>query len=127
MTDSSCGGRRKKSTGSKSPRGQKKQPYTFLSFCLLKQLITGSWLNMLGSVLRYVGVLNCIPKWAVFPMVMGGQTLCAFAQPLVIFAPTKLAALWFPDYQRATANMMASMGNLFTHSSCFIWYLFLCT
>lgn len=89
------------------------------------QLIMGSWLNMLGSVLRYVGVLNCIPEWAVFPMVMGGQTLCAFAQPLVIFAPTKLAALWFPDHQRATANMMASMGNLLTHSSCLIWHLFL--
>ncbi|XP_067246086.1 solute carrier family 49 member A3 isoform X2 [Chanodichthys erythropterus] len=74
-------------------------------------LIMGSWLNMLGSVLRYVGVLNCIPEWAVFPMVMGGQTLCAFAQPLVIFAPTKLAALWFPDHQRATANTMASMAN----------------
>ncbi|XP_067313219.1 solute carrier family 49 member A3 isoform X2 [Pseudorasbora parva] len=74
-------------------------------------LIMGSWLNMLGSVLRFVGVLSCIPERAVFPMVMGGQSLCAFAQPLVIFAPTKLAALWFPDHQRATANMMASMAN----------------
>ncbi|CAM4616768.1 hypothetical protein PO909_007186 [Leuciscus waleckii] len=74
-------------------------------------LIMGSWLNMLGSVLRLVGVLKCIPERAVFPMVMGGQTLCAFAQPLIIFAPTKLAALWFPDHQRATANMMASMAN----------------
>lgn len=74
----------------------------------------GSWLNMLGAILRVIGMLSCIPERAMFPMVMGGQTLCAFAQPLVIFAPTKLAALWFPDHQRATANMMASMGNLFT-------------
>lgn len=74
-------------------------------------LILGSWLNMLGSVLRVVGVLSWIPQWAVFPMVMGGQTLCALAQPLVIFAPTKLAALWFPDDQRATANTIASMAN----------------
>uniref|UniRef100_A0A8C1LAK3 Solute carrier family 49 member 3 n=1 Tax=Cyprinus carpio TaxID=7962 RepID=A0A8C1LAK3_CYPCA len=77
-------------------------------------LIMGSWLNMLGAILRVIGMLSCIPERAMFPMVMGGQTLCAFAQPLVIFAPTKLAALWFPDHQRATANMMASMGNLFT-------------
>ncbi|XP_026136154.1 solute carrier family 49 member A3 [Carassius auratus] len=74
-------------------------------------LIMGSWLNMLGAILRVIGVLNCIPEWAIFPMVMGGQTLCALAQPLVIFAPTKLAAIWFPDHQRATANMMASMAN----------------
>uniref|UniRef100_A0A671KS73 Major facilitator superfamily domain-containing protein 7-like n=1 Tax=Sinocyclocheilus anshuiensis TaxID=1608454 RepID=A0A671KS73_9TELE len=74
-------------------------------------LIMGSWLNMLGAILRVIGMLSCIPERAIFPMVMGGQTLCAFAQPFVIFAPTKLAALWFPDHQRATANMMASMAN----------------
>uniref|UniRef100_A0A671Q5G0 Solute carrier family 49 member 3 n=1 Tax=Sinocyclocheilus anshuiensis TaxID=1608454 RepID=A0A671Q5G0_9TELE len=84
-------------------------------------LIMGSWLNMLGAILRVIGMINCIPEWAMFPMVMGGQTLCAFAQPLVIFAPTKLAALWFPEHQRATANMMASMGNLF-YSSYLICY-----
>ncbi|KAM7389365.1 hypothetical protein PAMP_023349 [Pampus punctatissimus] len=42
---------------------------------------------------------------------MLGQTLGALAQPLIIFTPTKLAALWFPDHQRATANMIASMSN----------------
>ncbi|KAK2890900.1 hypothetical protein QQF64_007019 [Cirrhinus molitorella] len=74
-------------------------------------LIMGSWLNMLGAILRVIGMLSSIPERAMFPIVMGGQTLCALAQPLVIFAPTKLAALWFPDHQRATANMMASMAN----------------
>lgn len=74
---------------------------------------------MLGSILRVVGILSWIPQWAVFPMVMGGQTLCALAQTLIIFSPTKLAALWFPDDQRATANMIASMGNVFTNSSYF--------
>lgn len=74
-------------------------------------LILGSWLNMLGSILRVVGILSWIPQWAVFPIVMGGQTLCGLAQTLIIFSPTKLAALWFPDDQRATANMIASMAN----------------
>ncbi|KAK6298995.1 hypothetical protein J4Q44_G00305050 [Coregonus suidteri] len=74
-------------------------------------LVLGSWLNMLGAVLRFVGVLGSIPSAAKFPVVMGGQTLCALAQPLVIFTPTKLAALWFPEHQRATANMIASMSN----------------
>ncbi|XP_061749305.1 solute carrier family 49 member A3-like [Nerophis ophidion] len=44
-------------------------------------------------------------------VVFFGQTLAAVAQPLIIFTPTKMAALWFPDHQRATANMMASMAN----------------
>ncbi|XP_036407290.1 solute carrier family 49 member A3-like [Megalops cyprinoides] len=75
-------------------------------------LILGSWLNMAGSGLRYLSVLESLPAGVrYFPLLMGGQTLCALAQTLVIFSPTKLAALWFPEHQRATANMVASMSN----------------
>lgn len=45
-----------------------------------------------------------------YPILLLGQTLAACAQPFVMFAPTKLAALWFAGNQRATANMLASMG-----------------
>lgn len=76
---------------------------------MLIQMILGSWLNMAGSVVRVVGVLSYLPEYTMFPVVMAGQTLCSLAQPLVIFSPTKLAALWFPEHQRATANMIASM------------------
>ncbi|XP_077435045.1 solute carrier family 49 member A3 [Vanacampus margaritifer] len=74
-------------------------------------LILGSWLNMFGSITRIMGG----PPGAVFSIhyavVMLGQTLAAVAQPLIIFTPTKMAALWFPDHQRATANTIASMAN----------------
>lgn len=66
---------------------------------------------MLGALLRYLGTLPWVGYKFQFPTVMLGQTLGALAQPLIIFAPTKLAALWFPDCQRATANMIACMGN----------------
>uniref|UniRef100_A0A3Q2GNB3 Solute carrier family 49 member 3 n=1 Tax=Cyprinodon variegatus TaxID=28743 RepID=A0A3Q2GNB3_CYPVA len=69
-------------------------------------LILGSWLNMLGALLRFLGTLPWVGYKFQFPTVMLGQTLGALAQPLIIFAPTKLAALWFPDCQRATANMI---------------------
>ncbi|XP_053735705.1 solute carrier family 49 member A3 [Synchiropus splendidus] len=69
-------------------------------------LILGAWLNMLGGFVRVIGAV-----WPSFPVVMSGQTLGALAQPLIIFTPTKLAAHWFPDHQRATANMIASMSN----------------
>ncbi|KAM4622164.1 solute carrier family 49 member A3 [Polymixia lowei] len=74
-------------------------------------LILGSWLNMLGAVLRFVGTVPVLDSQAFYPVVMAGQTVCALAQPLVIFTPTKLAALWFPEHQRATANTIASMSN----------------
>ncbi|KAI4899924.1 hypothetical protein NFI96_019503 [Prochilodus magdalenae] len=92
-------------------------PFSFVTTWMLDTLglrltlILGSWLNMAGGILRVVGVLSYLPDKAMFPVVMTGQTLCALAQPMVIFTPTKLAALWFPENQRATANMIASMSN----------------
>ncbi|KAM3612005.1 uncharacterized protein V6R79_000852 [Siganus canaliculatus] len=74
-------------------------------------LILGSWLNMFGAMVRVCGTQAFQSYPVLFPVVMFGQTLGALAQPLVIFAPTKLAALWFPDHQRATANTIASMSN----------------
>ncbi|XP_036932100.1 solute carrier family 49 member A3 isoform X2 [Acanthopagrus latus] len=74
-------------------------------------LILGSWLNMFGALLRFCGTPLDESYVPLYPVVMLGQTLGAIAQPLIIFTPTKLAALWFPDHQRATANMIASMSN----------------
>uniref|UniRef100_A0A8C4A730 Major facilitator superfamily (MFS) profile domain-containing protein n=1 Tax=Denticeps clupeoides TaxID=299321 RepID=A0A8C4A730_9TELE len=74
-------------------------------------LVLGSWLNMIGSIVRMTGALATVPDWLRFPLVLVGQTVCSLAQPLVIFSPTKLAALWFPEHQRAMANMAASMSN----------------
>ncbi|XP_041845499.1 solute carrier family 49 member A3 isoform X2 [Melanotaenia boesemani] len=74
-------------------------------------LVLGSWLNMLGATLRLFS-LNTTDKYKIeYGAMMLGQTFGALAQPLIIFTPTKLAALWFPDHQRATANTIASMSN----------------
>ncbi|XP_078717452.1 solute carrier family 49 member A3 isoform X1 [Lampetra fluviatilis] len=75
-------------------------------------LVLGSWLNALGSVLRALSDHPLMPTALKgFPLLMTGQTLGALAQPFLLFAPTKLAAVWFPDSQRATANTLASMSN----------------
>ncbi|XP_077387861.1 solute carrier family 49 member A3 isoform X1 [Festucalex cinctus] len=74
-------------------------------------LVLGSWLNMFGGVARVMGGPPGDGFRVDFALVMLGQTLAALAQPLVIFAPTKMAALWFPDKQRAVANSAASMAN----------------
>ena len=86
---------------------------------LFMQLILGSWLNMLGALLRIFGTYESLGLRYPYPLVMSGQTLCAVAQPLVIFAPTKMAALWFSENQRATANMIASMCKLL----CLLFFL----
>ncbi|KAI1239840.1 hypothetical protein IHE44_0011275 [Lamprotornis superbus] len=74
-------------------------------------VVLSAWLNMVGSITRMFSVLKFLSLgsqsyWYLFI----GQCFCALAQPLIIFSPTKLAALWFPDHQRATANMIASMS-----------------
>lgn len=76
---------------------------------LTLQLILGSWLNMFGALLRFFGSLKNLGFHSNYAIVMVGQTLGGLAQPLIFFTPTKLAALWFPEHQRATANMIASM------------------
>ncbi|XP_074505141.1 solute carrier family 49 member A3 [Sebastes fasciatus] len=80
---------------------------------LRSTMILGAWLNMLGGLMRFIGAVAppSNDHTDKFYVVMLGQTLGALAQPLIIFAPTKLAALWFPENQRATANMIASMAN----------------
>lgn len=78
------------------------------------QIILGSWLNMLGALTRVCGTLPGQDSTVLFPVVMLGQTIGALAQPLIIFTPTKQAALWFPDNQRTTANVIATMCELFT-------------
>lgn len=75
-------------------------------------VILCAWLNMVGSVIRIFSIISFLNLGSLnFVYLLIGQCLCAMAQPLICFAPTKLAAVWFPDHQRATANMIASMSN----------------
>ncbi|PVD29614.1 hypothetical protein C0Q70_08869 [Pomacea canaliculata] len=55
--------------------------------------------------------LNIFPESSLYPVLLLGQFLAACGQPFIMFVPTKLAALWFPDSQRAIANTLASMAN----------------
>ncbi|XP_060565003.1 solute carrier family 49 member A3-like [Ruditapes philippinarum] len=74
-------------------------------------LILAGWLNGVGSFLRNVSTFDIVPDDTRYTWCLAGQILAACAQPFIMFAPTKLAALWFAGDQRATANMIASMAN----------------
>ncbi|XP_038626104.1 solute carrier family 49 member A3 [Tachyglossus aculeatus] len=75
-------------------------------------ILLSAWFNLIGSIIR---TFPCIQFPDLgrynFTFLFIGQSFCAMAQTLVIFSPTKLAALWFPEHQRATANMISSMSN----------------
>ncbi|CAK8680793.1 unnamed protein product [Clavelina lepadiformis] len=74
-------------------------------------IILSAWLNGVGCVIRVVSAIDGIAPSAKLPLVFTGQIVAAFAQPFVLFAPTKLSALWFKEDQRAISNMLATTGN----------------
>ncbi|CAD5119094.1 DgyrCDS7739 [Dimorphilus gyrociliatus] len=71
-------------------------------------LLLAAYLNVLGSGLRVLA--SFLPKGE-FSIAITGQGIAALAQPLAVFAPTKLSALWFSEHQRTRANTVASMAN----------------
>ncbi|KAK0397283.1 hypothetical protein QR680_002065 [Steinernema hermaphroditum] len=80
-------------------------------FGLRPGCLLGAWVNLSGNVLRVISSLQFVPHTAKFPVVLVGQVLAASAQPFIMYLPTKMAALWFPESQRALANTLASMSN----------------
>ncbi|KAI0211863.1 Solute carrier family 49 member A3 [Lamellibrachia satsuma] len=73
-------------------------------------IVLAAWVNIAGAVLRVVSCLH-ISHDHRFALVLTGQAMAACAQPFMLFAPTKVAAVWFKDTWRATANMIASIAN----------------
>ena len=43
---------------------------------------------------------------------MIGQTITVFAQPFLLYAPTKLAAFWFGPKERAICTTVATIGTM---------------
>lgn len=75
---------------------------------LRRSMLLSAGLNALGAWLRYAGDFTGGAK---LPLLFLGQTLAACAQPVILDSPTPLAAIWFGENERATANMIASVAN----------------
>lgn len=75
-------------------------------------LVASTLLHCICVVLRILS--SCTIQFSVamrlFLLVLA-QTFASFAQPLCMFAPAKLAFMWFPDTQRTTANNIAAIAN----------------
>ncbi|CAE7526049.1 FLVCR1, partial [Symbiodinium necroappetens] len=71
------------------------------------------WALLVGGCLQTFGaILRCLPADAVTAryLVMLGQALAAVGQPFFTDMPPKIAADWFPAYQRVLADTLASLA-----------------
>lgn len=80
------------------------------TFGLRLSVILGSWLNGVGCIIRLLSAVEAFDD-AKLALAFTGQTVAALAQPFMLFAPAKLAAIWFAEDQRAVANMLATIAN----------------
>eukprot|EP01134_Creolimax_fragrantissima_P004717 CFRG4717T1 len=71
----------------------------------------GAILNVTGSLVRVIALAFHPTDSASYIFIMLGQILGGFGQPFILSATTKLAASWFSDTQRATANTIGSIAN----------------
>jgi FLVCR family MFS transporter 7 len=98
-------------------------PTGFFSFWLIDNfgirtsINLGCWFNFLGAGLKLSSSIDMadgrplIQKEYQYTVLMIGQSLCAIAQPFLIFITTKFANSWFADNQRALANTIALGSN----------------
>lgn len=94
-------------------------PFCFIATLSVNQLglkpaiHIGSVLNCVGAVIRAVATAGFLPTGAVFPVCLTGQVIAAMAQSFLLFIPTKVSQLWFPETSRALSTTILSMSNPF--------------
>ena len=86
------------------------------SFCVERYgvraaLVVGTALNCIGAWVRWTGALASSTRPLGFALVMLGQCLAGFGQPLFTNLPARISADWFPASQRDIATTVASLSN----------------
>eukprot|EP00794_Sanderia_malayensis_P009023 gene9023-9987_t len=76
-------------------------------FGLRFTIIIGAMLNGIGSCLRCIGANR---NGFVFALL--GNTSAALAQCFILFIPPRLAAVWFGEFERATASSIGVLMNM---------------
>ncbi|XP_060599037.1 solute carrier family 49 member A3-like [Ruditapes philippinarum] len=86
------------------------------TFGLRLTFMIAAWTNGVGSLLRNISAMDFVPLENKYSVVLTGQILVACGEKFVMMMPTKLAAIWFPENQRALANMLGgitdALGNM---------------
>jgi FLVCR family feline leukemia virus subgroup C receptor-related protein len=73
---------------------------------LYNGIFVGSFLNMLGALLRYLG-----SRPDSFGLLFAGQTVSSCAQAFILGIPPRLASIWFGENERNLASSIAVNAN----------------
>lgn len=72
----------------------------------------GAALNCVGAVIKAVGTSTFITSTNTqFAISLTGQVIAAMAQSFLLFIPTKVSQIWFPEHQRTISTTVLSMSN----------------
>ncbi|ORX94736.1 MFS general substrate transporter [Basidiobolus meristosporus CBS 931.73] len=75
-------------------------------------LLIGAALQIAGAWIRYFGTfVGDEQSSGRLALAILGQVIAGAAQTFLLNAPTKMAAVWFSDSERALANTVASLAN----------------
>ncbi len=72
-------------------------------------------MNAIGCIIRMLASL-VMKNGSRYWLALIGQIISASSQPLVLPMPTKVAAVWFGENERTTANTIAFIGISLLHS-----------
>ncbi|VDK54473.1 unnamed protein product [Anisakis simplex] len=78
-------------------------------FGLRTAILISACANALGAIIRFCSSFS--PLDIRFAVGMIGQALAASAYPFIMFLPTKVAATWFSENERALATTIGVMSN----------------
>jgi len=80
-------------------------------FGLFYGLLPGVLLNVSGALLRFIACFFTSPG-SVYGVAMFGQVMAALGQPFLLNSTETMANVWFPPTSRASANIVATLGNI---------------
>ncbi|THD22757.1 hypothetical protein D915_006690 [Fasciola hepatica] len=90
-------------------------PATFLVdyFGVRFVILASVTMNLLCGLLRVMSSMAFLSSFVGgrLALIIVGQLIASFAQPLCMFTPVKLALDWFPENQHTIANTLGSLGN----------------
>ncbi|RWS09569.1 hypothetical protein B4U79_02835 [Dinothrombium tinctorium] len=78
---------------------------------LKEGLRIGASFVVIGCIFRAVSTGLFLPHIQQFYITMFSQWIIACGQPFILFTPTKVAELWFPEYERLLATTIISLGT----------------
>ncbi|KAK3875258.1 hypothetical protein Pcinc_019857 [Petrolisthes cinctipes] len=93
-------------------------PFCFISTFSVNQLglraaiHTGSALNTIGALIRLLSTCGIISDGKTqYAVGLGGQVIAGMAQSFLLFIPTKVSQLWFPEDARALSTTILALSN----------------